>query len=224
MRQIVTFDCYRTLLNFDTKTATHEIVKDRLAEVGVDPERFHYDAYVMRFQGVVFNDYLPYREVLRRTLRDLMLLHGLEYRDEDGDALIEAVKKFVPFKEVPDALRRLKEKYDIAIISNSENDLIQYAVDAIGVDFDHVITAEQAGAYKPRPEAFEYMLKTIGREPADVIHAAQGWEYDIMPTKRYAAAGMRRVWVNRYGFAGSPVFQPYDEIRNLSELPPLLDC
>lgn len=224
MRKIVTFDCYRTLLNFDTKTATHEIVKHRLAEVGVDPERFHYDAYVMRFQGVVFNDYLPYREVLRRTLRDVMLLHGLEYRDEDGDALIEAVKRFVPFTEVPDALRRLKQEYDIAIISNSENDLIQYAVDAIGVDFDHVITAEQAGAYKPRPEAFEHMLKVIGRGPEDVIHAAQGWEYDIMPTKRYAGTGMRRVWVNRYGLPGSPVFQPYEEIRDLSQLPPLLDC
>lgn len=222
MRKIVTFDCYRTLLNFDTKTATHEIVRDRLAEIGVDSERFHHDAYVMRFQGVVFNDYLPYREVLRRTLRNVMLLHGLEYRDEDGDALIEAVKRFQPFTEVPDALRRLKEKYDIAIISNSEDDLIRYAVDAIGVDVDHVITAEQAGAYKPLPQAFEYMMKVVGRGPEDIVHAAQGWEYDIMPTKRYP--GMRRVWVNRYGFTGSPAYQPYEEIHDLSELPPLLSC
>jgi 2-haloacid dehalogenase len=222
MRKIVTFDCYRTLLNFDTRTATHAIVEDRLAAAGVDPERFHYDAYVMRFQGVVFNDYLPYRDILRRTLRDVMLLHGLAYRDEDGDALIEAVKRFVAFPEVPDALRRLKETYDIAIISNSDDDLIGYAVDAIGVEFDHVITAEQAGAYKPRPEAFDHMIKAVGRGPEDIVHAAQGWEYDIMPTKRYP--GMRRVWVNRYGFPGSPAFQPYEEIRDLSGLPPLLGC
>ena len=173
----------------------------------------------MRFQGVV-DDYRPYREVVRRTLRNVMLLHGLEYRDEDGEALIEAIKKFTPFREVPDALRRLKGEYDIAILSNSEDDLISYAVDELGVEWDYVLTAEQAGAYKPLPQAFEYLMKATGRGPEDIIHTAQGWEYDIMPTKRYE--GMRRIWVNRYGFPGSAAYQPYEEISNLSELPPLL--
>ncbi|MFD0648265.1 hypothetical protein ACFQ2Y_05750 [Streptomyces malaysiensis subsp. malaysiensis] len=100
MRKLVSFDCYRTLINFDTRTATHEIVEDRLAEIGVDPDRFHHDAYVMRFQGVL-DEYLPYREILRRTLRNVMTLHGLEYRDEDGEALIEAVKKFTPSVRSP---------------------------------------------------------------------------------------------------------------------------
>ncbi|MGW7751122.1 HAD-IA family hydrolase [Streptomyces violaceusniger] len=219
MRKLVSFDCYRTLINFDTRTATHEIVKDRLAELGVDPEQFHHDAYVMRFQGVL-DEYLPYREIVRRTLRNVMTLHGLEYRDEDGEALIEAIKKFTPFREVPDALRRLKGEYDIAILSNSEDDLIAYAVEALGVDFDYVLTAEQAGAYKPLPQAFEYLMKATGRGPGDIIHTAQGWEYDIMPTKRYP--GMRRIWVNRYGFPGLSAFQPYEEIKDLSELPGLL--
>lgn len=219
MRKVVSFDCYRTLINFDTRAATHEIVKDRLAESGVDADQFHHDAYVMRFQGVV-NEYRPYREVVRRTLRNVMLLHGLEYTDADGEALIEAIKRFKPFREVPDALRRLKSEYDIAILSNSEDDLIGYAVDALGVEFDYVVTAEQAGAYKPLPQAFEHLIKVVGRGPEDIIHAAQGWEYDIMPTKRYP--GMRRIWVNRYGFPGSAAYQPYEEIKDLSELPGLL--
>ncbi|WP_405995989.1 HAD-IA family hydrolase [Streptomyces sp. NBC_00986] len=219
MRKVVSFDCYRTLINFDTRAATHEIVKDRLAQLGVDPDQFHHDAYVMRFQGVV-DAYRPYREIVRGTLRNVMLLHGLEYRDEDGEALVEAIKKFKPFREVPDALRRLKSEYDIAILSNSEDDLISYAVDELGVEWDYVLTAEQAGAYKPLPQAFEYLMKATGRGPEDIIHTAQGWEYDIMPTKRYP--GMRRIWVNRYGFPGSAAFQPYEEIRDLSELPGLL--
>jgi 2-haloacid dehalogenase len=219
MRKVVSFDCYRTLINFDTRSATHEIVKDRLDALGVDPQQFHHDAYVMRFQGVV-DDYRPYREVVRRTLRAVMLLHGLEYRDEDGEALIEAIKGFQPFPEVPAALRRLKSEYDLAILSNSEDDLIRYAVEAIGMDFDYVVTAEQARAYKPLPQAFEHLMKVVGRGPEDVIHTAQGWEYDIMPTKRWP--GMRRIWVNRYGFPGSPAFAPYDEIRDLSALPGLL--
>ncbi|MFD0648264.1 hypothetical protein ACFQ2Y_05745 [Streptomyces malaysiensis subsp. malaysiensis] len=117
-------------------------------------------------------------------------------------------------------MRRLKGEYDIAILSNSEDDLIAYAVEALGVDFDYVLTAEQAGAYKPLPRAFEYLMTATGRGPGDIIHTAQGWEYDIMPTKRYP--GMRRIWVNRYGFPGSAAFQPYEEIKDLSELPGLL--
>jgi 2-haloacid dehalogenase len=64
------------------------------------------------------------------------------------------------------------------------------------------------------------MLRTVGREPTEVIHAAQGWEYDMMPAARYQ--GMRRVWVNRFGRRPSAGFEGYDEIRDLSQLPPLL--
>lgn len=219
MPDIVTFDCYRTLIDFDLESATHEILGDRIAEAGIDEARFNQDARVIRFHAVV-QEYRPYREILRRTLHDVMLLHGLDYRAADGDALVEAVKSFVPYPEVPDALRRLRDGgYALAIVSNSEDDLIKYGVEALGVDFDHVVTAEQARAYKPLPQAFDHLLAAIGRSP-DQVHAAQGWEYDILPTRHYP--GMRRVWVNRYGGRGSSFFGPYDEIPDLSALPPLL--
>jgi 2-haloacid dehalogenase len=220
MREIVTFDCYRTLIDFDLESATQSILGVRFAETGVDVEQFNVDARAIRFHGVV-DQYRPYREVLRRTLRSTMLLHGLEYHDEDGEALIDAIKGFRPFPEVPGALRRLRAGgYALGILSNSEDELIQYAVEALGLEFEHVITAEQAGAYKPLPQAFEHMMSVIGLEPAQIVHAAQGWDYDIMPTKRYPE--MHRVWVNRYGRKGSEAYQPYDEIRDLAALPPLL--
>ena len=220
MRDMVTFDCYRTLIDFDLESATHRILADRMAQVGVDEEQFNHDARVMRFQGIV-DEYRPYRDVLSRTLRAAMLLHGLEYRDEDGEALIAAIADFQPFPEVPGVLRRLKAGgYKLAILSNSEDDLIQYSVENIGVEFDHVVTAEQAGAYKPLPQAFEHLMSVIGRRPEQIVHTAQGWDYDIIPTKRYP--GMRRVWVNRYGRKGSAAYQPYDEISDLSGLPALL--
>src|ERR1044072_5869692 len=100
MRKLVSFDCYRTLINLYTQCAGPDVVKHELAEYGVHPKQFHHDAYVMRCQGVV-DEYRPYRETVRRTLRNVMLLHGLPYRDEDGEALIEAIKKFKAFREVP---------------------------------------------------------------------------------------------------------------------------
>jgi len=218
-RPVVTFDCYRTLVDFDLNRATLPIVRDRLNEVGVDHAKFLANCTVMRFQAVV-QPYRRYREILRETLENCMLMHGIEYREDDFDQLIAAAKKFPVFPEVPAALEKLKERYDIAILTNSDDDFIPYHLDTIGVPFDYVVTAQQAGAYKPRRQAFEKLFSVLPQSRDQVTHAGQGWEYDIMPTKDLGI--QRRVWVNRYGLKGSDYYQPYDEISDLSELPPLL--
>lgn len=185
---------------------------------GVDEAEFLRDFQVMRFQAVL-EAYRPYKEVLRASLEHAMRLHGLPYRSDDGEALVAAVPTFGPFPDVPAALGRLKETYQIAIISNTDDDLIAGNVERIGVHFDYVITAEQARAYKPTRAAFEYALRVTGRTPDQVTHVAQGFEYDIIPTH---GLGMRRIWVNRSGRRGSAAYMPYEEITDLSPLPALL--
>ncbi|MBM7865132.1 haloacid dehalogenase type II [Lentzea nigeriaca] len=221
MRQIVTFDAYATLINFELAPTTLKVLADRLDLDGLDVDEFLDDFRVMRFQAVL-EAYRPYREVLHSSLRNAMRLHGLEYRESDGDALVEAVPTFGPWPEVPDALRALKKKYEIAIISNTDDDLIARNVENIGVEFDYVITAQQAKAYKPDRQTFEYAFQTMDVDPSQVIHVAQGWEYDHIPTRDLGLR--RRVWINRYGRRGSSDYQPYDELPDLSGLPALLGC
>src|SRR5919201_5468202 len=146
--KVVTFDCYRTLIDFDLEGAVRAIAGVRIEEIGVDADVLLHDLRTMRFQAVL-EEYRPYRDILRSTLRNGMLLHGIPHHDEDGDALIAAIEGFAPFPEVPEALRRVKARYPIAIITNSDDDLIVHSVKNIGVEFDRVITAEQARAYKP---------------------------------------------------------------------------
>lgn len=221
MRQIVTFDAYATLINFELAPTTLKVLADRLDLDGLDVDEFLDDFRVMRFQAVL-EAYRPYHEVLHSSLRNAMRLHGLEYRESDGDALVEAVPTFGPWPEVPDALRSLKKKYEIAIISNTDDDLIARNVENIGVEFDYVITAQQAKAYKPDRQTFEYAFQTMDVDPSQVIHVAQGWEYDHIPTRDLGLK--RRVWINRYGRRGSSDYQPYDELPDLSGLPALLGC
>jgi len=219
MPKLVTFDCYATLVDFNLRPPVEKILGDRLNQHKLDKEAFFNDFRVMRFQACL-EPYMRYSTMLRTTLEYSMTLHGLPYRDSDGDAIIEAVKNFGPFPEVPEALRRLKEKYKIGIISNSDDDILQHNVDLLGVDFDYVVSAEQVGAFKPKLEAFTKAWSKMGHEPHEVIHVAQGWEYDMLPTYKLGIA--RRVWINRRSQPGSEAFMPYDELPNLSDLPSLL--
>lgn len=220
MREIITFDCYGTLVDFRLNGPTRELLQERIDEVGVDTEAF-LDAFrIMRFQACL-EDYRSWQEIIRSTLEKSMRLHGLRYQESDGDALAALVPTFGPFPEVPDVLRQLKTRYELAIISNTEDHLIKQNIELIGVEFDHVITAEQARAYKPSRQAFEYAYKTMDIDPAQVIHVAQGWEYDIIPANDL---GLKRVvWINRNGRPGSPAYK-YDELSDMTTLPELLGC
>ena len=53
----------------------------------------------------------------------------------------------------------------------------------------------------------------------DILHVAQGFEYDIVPAH---AVGWDRVWINRYGRAGDQAYGPYVELPDLSQLPTLI--
>jgi 2-haloacid dehalogenase len=110
--------------------------------------------------------------------------------------------------------------YEIAIISTTDDDLISQNIARIGVSFDHVSTAQQARAHKPARQAFEHAYPAMDIAPGRVTHVAQGWEYDIIPTRDLGLR--RRIWINRYGRPGSARYQPDDELPSLSGVPGLL--
>lgn len=221
MPPVVTFDAYTTLIDFRLEESTRAILSDRLPMDGVDVDEFLDDFRVMRFQAVL-EPYRDFRAVLSSSLEIAMRLHGIPRAADDGERLVADVPTYGPYPEVPAALRALKSRYRIAVISNTDDDLIARNLELVGVEFDHVITAQQAKAYKPSIETFQYAYRTIGVEPADVIHTAQGWEYDIIATRDLGLR--RRVWINRFGQPGGADYQPYDELPDLSGLPALLGC
>src|SRR5687767_4032653 len=214
----ITFDCYDTLVEFPIDRVTREILGTRADAVDIDAFLAEFES--LRFQTTTSGPYRPYRDVLRTTLAESMREYGLPDQEADGDALLAAVPTWGPFPDVPPALERLRAAgMKLAIITNSDDDLMARNVANIGVPFDRVITAEQARAYKPSLIVFDYALRALGCEPDDILHVAQGFEYDIVPAH---ALGWRRVWINRYGKSGDPAYGPYDELPDLSGLPGLL--
>ena len=63
--------------------------------------------------------------------------------------------------------------------------------------WDCVVTAEQAGFYKPDPHPYRLALATLGVAPQDAAFVA-GSGYDLIGT---AAVGLRTYWHNRVGLA-----------------------
>jgi 2-haloacid dehalogenase len=214
----MTFDCYDTLVECPISEVSLDIIGARVASI--DRARFIADFDKLRYDTTTHGPYQPYRDVLRGTLRQIMERYGLPYREEDGDALVAAVPTWGPYPEVPPALEKLRAAgIKVAIITNSDDDIMTRNVANIGVPIDRVITAEQARAYKPSPVIFAYTLQELGCEPADILHVAQGFEYDIVPAH---GLGWERVWINRYGKTGDPTYGPYHELPDLSGLPGLV--
>ncbi len=98
-----------------------------------------------------------------------------------------------PWPEAPEVLRRLSESVQIGVVTNCSEELGQRAAAHVGVRFDTVVTAEAAGAYKPRLEPYRLALDRLGIQPSRALFVA-GSPADISGA---GGAGMDVWWHNR---------------------------
>ncbi len=217
MPKVITFDCYDTLCEFRIDDFTRDLLRDRAAGVDLDVMLKDYEA--LRRNTTTHAPYVPYRDVLRETQREIFSRYGISWQESDAEALLADIVTWGPFPDVPPALEKLRQYSKLAIISNSDDDIMAHNVANIGVPIDYVITAQQAGAYKPAKKIFDYALNVLGVPKEDVLHVAQGFEYDQVPAH---AMGWTHVWINRYGLPGDQSYGPYYEQRDLGGVVRLL--
>jgi 2-haloacid dehalogenase len=174
--RFITFDCYGTLIDFQIDRTMEEIFGERLPSESREP--FFRSATAYRFDEVL-GPYKPYRDVIANSTKRAAARHGIEYRDEDGQRLYEAVPTWGPHPDVPEALQSLARRYPLVILSNADDEYIGMSVEKLGAPFHAVFTAQQAGAYKPRFAAFEYMLYELGCSPEEILHVSSSPNYDL---------------------------------------------
>ena len=136
-----------------------------------------------------------------------------------GEKIVAAVPTWGPHPEVPDALVTIAKHYPLVILSNAADDQIHSNVDKLGAPFHAVCTAEQARAYKPQFQAFEYMLDTLGCDRSEILHVSSSLYYDLIPAHYLRITN--KVYVNR-GYEPSTPYYGYHEIEDLSGLPAIL--
>jgi 2-haloacid dehalogenase len=129
------------------------------------------------------------------------------------------LSQIAPHPEVPKALARIRERYQVAIISNTADDLIAGTVREIGTPIDFVITAEQAHAYKPDHQLFLHAYATMGVTKDETVHVGMGQFTDLKVCREI---GVRSVWIDRLGEALDPAWRPDAVLTDLAGLPDLL--
>lgn len=209
----VTFDCYGTLTNFDMAGAARRLYGDRLDEAAMTAFIRAFAAYRL---DEVLGAWKPYAEVVHNALERSCKAHGVAFRPEDAVQVYNEVPTWGPHPDVPAGLARVAQEIPLVILSNAMKVQIPSNVAKLGAPFHKVITAEEAGAYKPRMRGFEYMLDVLGCGPEDITHVSSSFRYDLMTAHDL---GIRsKVWVNRGHEPANPYYG-YAEIADIGGLP-----
>jgi 2-haloacid dehalogenase len=191
--EALTFDCYGTLIDWENGilVALRPVLEAH--DVGMEEEVL-LEAFGRHETAIEAGDYRPYREVLAGVLGRLGDELGFSPTDEEVTGFASSVGEWPPFPDSPPALRALGSRFGLGAITNCDDDLFARSAERLGVDFDWVITAQRARAYKPSRHNFVLALETIGLPPERILHIAQSLFHDHVPAKKL---GLATVWVDR---------------------------
>ncbi|HVB75096.1 MAG TPA: haloacid dehalogenase type II [Ktedonobacteraceae bacterium] len=196
MPKAITFDCYGTLI--DWEGAVQQFFAQRLAAHNI--EDIDARALQRRWEEIQFvyiqERYRPYREVLHETMRMALDTAQIPYAEQDIDEFAHSMGTWPPFPDTKEAILELQKYLKVVLITNTDNAIIAESERTIGVKFDEIITAEQAGAYKPSHKGFLLARERLGLPVSDIWHAGFGFKYDIVPATEL---GYTTVWINRQG-------------------------
>ena len=196
MGRWVTFDCYGTLVDWNAG------LREAL---GSDELLARYHEVEPQVQAE--DPSRSYREVLQETARRVGV-------DADPAA---SLPEWPVFPEVPASLEEARERgWRLAILSNTDRDLLDATMRAVGVPFDLSVVASEIGSYKPAEGHWHAFEQRAGRLPD--VHVAQSLFHDIAPAN---ALGIRTVWINRLGEQAEP--QPSVELHDLAGLADVLE-
>ncbi|MDQ3282178.1 MAG: HAD-IA family hydrolase [Acidobacteriota bacterium] len=208
---IVTFDCYGTLIDWESGIADAFIAAAQAGNTAVDRSAV-LRAYEEIEPVVERETYRSYRDVLTETAR--RVAQHLGWPVANRAFLADSLPQWKPFADTNAALERLRAcGYKLGILSNIDDDLLAATRGHFTVDFEVIVTAQQVRSYKPGRAHFDEARKRIG--DARWLHAAQSNFHDVVPAN---ALGIETAWVNRRGDSALEGGVPRIEVPDLATL------
>ena len=209
-----TFDCYGTLVDWlgGIRTTLARVWPDE--DVAVLAATYHrIEPEVQAGRGI------PYRQVMAESLAGIAGDRGLALPDDERDAFAVSLPAWPVFPDVPPGLTELRARgWKLAILSNTDADLLDASLLAIGVPVDLRIVASDIGSYKPAFAHWKSFFRETGADRSGHVHVAASLFHDVEPC---AKLGLPCVWINRQDEASE--LPRAGELTDLAALADTLD-
>lgn len=196
---LITFDAYAALIDY--RSTLLPVVEAIPGIEGGDPADF-LELWRSRQLGVAAlsnaldRGRISFRECTALALDYALSRHGLSVDGSAREELIRAWYALTPWPEADNVLAALKAKgYPLAILSNGDQDMLETLAAGFETPFDHILSSEQCGLYKPHPRVYALPARELGIER--YLHVA-GSPNDAIGA---SAAGVSCYWSNRQGDA-----------------------
>ena len=209
----LTFDTYGTLIDWETGLlAALRVVLRAHGHAAQDNELLErYAGHEARTEA---GPYLLYRDVLAASLREVCADLGITPTDGELATFGGSVARWPAFADSPAALAQLAERFRLGVITNCDDDLFAASNTRLGVAFDWIVTAQQAGSYKPSLHNFELAFQRIDVPRERILHVAQSLFHDHVPARRL---GLTTVWIDRrQGRPGAGATPPAEATPDLT--------
>jgi 2-haloacid dehalogenase len=210
-----TFDCYGTLVDWMSG------IRGSFTDLWPDADAEALLALYHQLEPAVqAGRGMPYRDVMAETLAAVAVLARLDMQPGQEDVLGSSLPSWPVFPEVPAALAELQSRgWRLAILSNTDADLLDASLQAIGVAVDLRIVASDIGSYKPAVRHWEAFFEQSGADRDRHVHVAASLFHDVEPAHRL---GLHCAWINR--LAERSDLPHAVELPDLAALPDALEA
>lgn len=217
-RRLITFDAYTALV--DCEAGLVPAIREACGEA-VDAVQLARAWRAKQLEYAQMSNSLqrgriPFRLVTRRAMDYTFARAGIELTGEQGAALEASWDRLPPWPEAKATLAELEARgYRLGILSNGDEEMLRALAGASGTDFDHILSSDHAGYYKPHPAVYALPRERLRLEPREVLHVA-GSATDVLGAK---LAGLPCAWSNRHGdLMLDPDVRADHEMRDLAGL------
>jgi 2-haloacid dehalogenase len=210
-----TFDCYGTLV--DWNAGIHAELEKLFGVERADALLVRYHDLEPKIQAA--SQGASYREVLTIALEALAAETGLMLPEGEASALARSLPDWPVFDDVHPGLTEAHDRgWRLGILSNTDRDLIDASIGALGVPVDVAIVAGEIGSYKPAHRHWEVFYETTGADRRGHVHVAQSLFHDIAPAQEL---GIPSIWINRLDQPEDP--RPDVTLAGVADLGDALD-
>ncbi|NKB88706.1 MAG: HAD-IA family hydrolase [Acidobacteria bacterium] len=223
--EILTFDCYGTLV--DWETGLGDALEALFQPIAGPVDRSDLLARFARHEsGAEEGEYRSYRDVLATVVDGIAGEFDARVDSAQRGMLADSLPDWPVFPDTVAALQRLAGRYRLGILSNIDDDLFAGTSKHLGVEFEPVVTAQQVGSYKPALRNFETLLERVNAPEGRLLHVAQSLFHDLAPVMQL---GISCLWVDRRGgeqggATPASAVTPENRVRSLAEVADLLGC